>query len=302
MKGSAGWAPDARLKGLRRFAFGITLFNVLGHLFLGFEQSYAQPLVALCATYSTELLLEWVTAWREGRKTRFSGGPARLVDFLLSAHISGLACGMLLYANERLWPIAFAGAAAIASKTLLRVTLDGRGRHVFNPSNLGITLTLLFFPWVGIAPAYMFTENISGSADWILVVLIVIGGSFLNLVVTRRFTLIVAWLGGFAAQAGLRALLTGTSFVSGLVPMTGVAFILFTFYMVTDPSTTPRSRWGQATFGLSVAAAYGVLMALHVVFGLFFALTAVCTARYLWFCLAQVRLPQAQPVAVEVRA
>lgn len=302
MKGSAGWSPDARLKGLRRFAFGITLFNVLGHLFLGFEQSYAQPLVALAATYSTELFLEWVSAWREGRKTRFSGGPARVVDFLLSAHISGLACGMLLYANERLWPIAFAGAAAIASKSLLRVSIDGRERHVFNPSNLGITVTLLLFTWVGIAPAYMFTENISGSADWILVVLIVIGGSFLNLLVTRRMVLIAAWLGCFVAQAGIRALLTGTSFLSGLVPMTGVAFILFTFYMVTDPSTTPRSRWGQAAFGASVAAVYGILMAAHVVFGLFFALTAVCTVRYIWFSVAQLRLPAQRSVAVEAKA
>jgi hypothetical protein len=61
--------------------------------------------------------------------------------------------------------------------------------------------------------------------------------------------------------------------------MTGLAFLLYTFYMVTDPATTPASVRGQVVFGLSVAAVYGLLMVSHVVFGLFFALTIVCSAR-----------------------
>jgi Na+-translocating ferredoxin:NAD+ oxidoreductase RnfD subunit len=69
--------------------------------------------------------------------------------------------------------------------------------------------------------------------------------------------------------------------------MTGVAFILYTFYMVTDPATTPAARRDQITFGLSVAAVYGMLMAIHVVFGLFFALTIVCAVRGL--CAYAVR-------------
>jgi hypothetical protein len=67
-----------------------------------------------------------------------------------------------------------------------------------------------------------------------------------------------------------------------LVPMTGVAFILYTFYMVTDPATTPEGRREQIFFGFSVAAVYGFLMVVHVVFGLFFALTIVCTFRGLY--------------------
>jgi hypothetical protein len=66
---------------------------------------------------------------------------------------------------------------------------------------------------------------------------------------------------------------------AALVPMTGVAFILYTFYMVTDPATTPSGRRAQIAFGLSVSAVYGLLMMTHVVFGLFFALTIVCTFR-----------------------
>ena len=33
------WYSEKRLGGLSRFAFAITLLNVIGHLFLGFEQS-----------------------------------------------------------------------------------------------------------------------------------------------------------------------------------------------------------------------------------------------------------------------
>jgi hypothetical protein len=77
-------------------------------------------------------------------------------------------------------------------------------------------------------------------------------------------------------------LLFDTPFGAALAPMTGVAFILYTFYMVTDPATTPERRREQIIFGLSVAAVYGLLMVAHVVFGLFFALTIVCTFRGVW--------------------
>src|SRR5262245_34832261 len=105
---------SGHLAGLRRFAVAITLFTILGHTWFGFEQSYAQPLVALAAAYSTQLFLETLEAWSYRRRPRFLGGGIRcFCDFLLSAHISGLAVAMLLYANSRLWVMAFAAAASI---------------------------------------------------------------------------------------------------------------------------------------------------------------------------------------------
>jgi hypothetical protein len=61
--------------------------------------------------------------------------------------------------------------------------------------------------------------------------------------------------------------------------MTGLAFVLFTFYMVTDPGTTPSRPRAQLAFGAAVAGTYGVLVSLHVVFGLFFALALVTATR-----------------------
>lgn len=270
---------DMRLGALRRFATAITVLNVLGHTVLGFEQSLATPVTAVLVAYATEILLELLESWRLGRKPRFLGGGTAFVDFLLSAHITGLAVSMLLYANERLLPVAFAAAVAIGSKYLFRAGTNGARRHFFNPSNLGITATLLAFPWVGIAQPYMFTENLSGAGDWVLPVIIIFSGSFLNTKFTRRIPLILAWLGGFVVQAAIRHFAFGNLFLPSLNPMTGVAFLLFTFYMVTDPATTPSARRGQIAFGLAMAAAYGTLMAFHVVFGLFFGLSAVCAGR-----------------------
>ena len=66
-----------RLGGLRRFAIAITVLNILGHAFFGFEQSLAQPVVALATAYSVELLLEFIDARCNHRSPRFLGGGPR---------------------------------------------------------------------------------------------------------------------------------------------------------------------------------------------------------------------------------
>lgn len=278
---------STRLGGLRRFAIAITFLNILGHTVLGFEQSWLYPIVSLATAYTVEIILELIDAWQNGQKPRFSGSFTELVNFLLPPHISGLAVAMLLYANQRVYVIAFAAAVAIASKYLFRVQLNGRSRHFLNPSNFGITVTLLLFPWVGIAPPYQFTENLYGIADWLLPALIIVTGTFLNARFTQRLPLLLGWVGGFALQAILRSYWFDTPVTAALLPMTGVAFVLFTFYMVTDPGTTPFNTSSQLFFGLAVAAVYGLLMVNHIVFGFFFSLTTVCIVRGLWLVITE---------------
>ncbi len=347
-----------QLGGLRRFALAITVFTLLGHFWFGFEQSYAQPLASVTTAYVTQLLLEGLEGWAQHRRPGFTRSFGALVNSLLSAHISGLACAMLLYANDRIWVICFASAVAITSKTLFRMPVgSAKGawplllfqlalfllllqtgeatshsipvtpgwmlalrlgllalvlvlmallpagaptRHYLNPSNFGIAVTLLLFPWVGIAAAYQFTENLGTTGDWVLPMFIICTGSFLNTWYTRRIPLALAWVGTFALQAIVSSLILG--FTTGYCPMaarlsamTGVAFILFTFYMVTDPATTPERPWAQVSFGASVALVYSLLVMSHIVFGLFFALVIVCVARGLgMYLLACRRLEEGQ--------
>ena len=108
---------------------------------------------------------------------------------------------------------------------------------------------------------------------------IVCVGTVLNSKLTRRLPLIGGWLAGFVAQAVVRSAVCGGHLPAALAPMTGVAFVLFTLYMVPDPGTTPARPRDQIGFGAAVAMAYGLLQVIHVVYGLFFALAAVCTVR-----------------------
>lgn len=271
--------PPNRLGGLRRFAIAITVFNILGHTIFGFEQAWIQPFVSVLTAYACEIWFELVDCFVHRRKPRYAGGWRNKVDFLLSAHITGVACAMLLYSNSRLMPVVFASATAICSKALFRVALQNGVRHFLNPSNFGITATLLLFPWVGIAPPYHFSENIHGLGSWILPAIIVMSGSFLNMKFTKRICVAIGWVGGFLAQGLIRNLVFGVPLTATLLPMTGVAFVLFTFYMVTDPATSPCTSRGQLLFGVLVSATYGILVAAHVVFGFFFALTLVSFSR-----------------------
>jgi hypothetical protein len=270
---------DARVTALRRFAISITVFNLAGHLLLGFEQSYLTPIAGILTGYAAELVLETLDARAAGRPARYRGSPTQFADFLLPAHIAGLACAMLLYGNESLWPTVFAVTVAVASKYLIQAPVGGRLRHVLNPSNFGISVTLICFSWVGIAPPYHFTENVAGWLDWLIPIAIGTSGALLNAKLTRRMPLILGWLGGFVVQALLRTVLLDHSLAAALLPMTGVAFILFTNYMITDPGTTPSAPRRQVVFGAATALVYGVLVVSHITFGLFFALVIVCIAR-----------------------
>lgn len=282
-------AAAIRIAALRRFATGITVLTVAGHAYLGFEQSIAQPVVAVLACYLTELLLETLAAKGERRSPNYlapAGATIRAKlfafgDFLLPAHITGLALGMLLYVNNRLDLFIVAAIVGIGSKYVFRAPVGGSSRHFFNPSNFGITATILLYPGTAsIAAPYHYTSELGPFGDVALPIVLCCIGLFLNAVFTSRLPLIAAWLGGFVLQAAVRAGLdTRVDFDAALAPLTGMAVLLFTLYMVTDPGTTPRSLRGQVWFGLAVAATYGLLMSAHIVFGVFIALTIVCAGR-----------------------
>ena len=53
---------ERRDAALRRFALSLTVFTLAGAFLLGFEDSWAQPLVALATAYPLELFLETLEA------------------------------------------------------------------------------------------------------------------------------------------------------------------------------------------------------------------------------------------------
>ncbi|WP_243709261.1 enediyne biosynthesis protein [Micromonospora sp. 15K316] len=292
-KPAAPAAPkDPRYIALRNFALSMTIFNILGYTVLGFEQPWAWPIFALLIGYAAEVLIELVTAAAYRRSPEFSGrGWRGMYEFLLPTHITALAANMLLYANDRFWPIAFAVLVAIGQKAVLRAPINGRMRHFMNPSNLGISAALLVFPWVNVAPPYQFTEHVPDAISIVVPLVIITSGTVLNAMLTKKVPLILGWVGGFVIQALIRHWTLDVALWGALVPMTGVAFVLFTNYMITDPGTTPTKGWNQFTFGASVAAVYGVLLALNVVYTTFFAVTIVCLVRGLMWWIIWIRRP-----------
>jgi len=270
---------------LRRFAISITVFNILGYSLLGFEQPWLWPLIALATGYTVEIGLEAIGARAERRAPRFTGnGPRGLLEFLLPAHITSLAVNMLIYVNDRVLVMMFGVTLAVGAKWVLRAPVRGRLRHYMNPSNFGIAAVLVLFPWASIAPPYHFTERVSGPIDWLIPALIIVGGTMINGKLTGRMWLIAGWVSVFALQAVVRGLILDTSIPGALATMSGVAFVLFTNYMITDPGTTPSRRASQFAFGAGVAIVYGLFTGAEIAYGIFFATATVCLVRgaFLW--------------------
>ncbi|GIF72119.1 RnfABCDGE type electron transport complex subunit D [Asanoa siamensis] len=268
------------IKALRNFAISITVFNILGFTVFGFEQPWTWPFIAIFTGYAIEMGLEVIGARVEGRAPRFRGNGLRgVVEFLYPAHITSLALNMLIYVNDQLWAMLFGVAVAIGAKWVLQAPIRGRMRHYMNPSNFGIAIILLVFPWASVAPPYHFTEYLYGAWDWVIPAVIIVGGTMINGKLTGRMWLILGWVTAFALQAVVRGLLLDTSIPAGLAMMTGVAFVLFTNYMITDPGTTPSRPAAQIAFGAGVAVTYGLITGFGIAYGIFFATAAVCLLR-----------------------
>jgi hypothetical protein len=273
---------DPRYLALRNFAISISVFNIFGYTLLGFEQPWVWPFISVFYAYFLEIAFENISAWAQRRKVRYRGNGFRGVyEFLLPSHITALACNMLLYGNSQIWPILFAVGVGVTGKHALQAPVQGRMRHFMNPSNFGITMTLLVFggSWMSIAPPYEFTEKANTFFRIMIIVIIATAGTVINALLTKKTLLIVGWMGGFLIQGALRHWIWHVALFNAWGVMTGVAFILFSNYMISDPGTTPSRPRNGFMFGASVAMVYGVMMVFNVVYTLFFATSFVCAAR-----------------------
>lgn len=161
-----------------------------------------------------------------------------------SALISGLSLCLLLRTSSLLLAVV-AAVLTIASKFVLR----WRGKHVFNPTNFGIVVLLLLTDRVWVSPGQW------GSVAFFSFLMACLGG----LVVHRAARSDVTWafLGFYLAVLFGRALWLGQPLAIPLHQLESGAFLLFTFFMISDPRTTPDSRAGRILFALLVALGAG---------------------------------------------
>ncbi|MBW3569866.1 MAG: CRTAC1 family protein [Gemmatimonadetes bacterium] len=272
-------APDARARSWRDtipsrrdarwpFAAILTLYAVMGVAWLGFNRSPLQILLTVGAACALDVLLHRTLRRREW-------------IFPLSAYISGLSLALLLNYSHDHFLLLLPVAIAIGSKYLLTF----RGTHVINPSLAGVAATLLLAGGlITTAPAYQWGGHWGMSAFMVT--------AALSLFVFRvgRGWLIVSFLLFYALQTGLRAYVMRAHLPPEMLflgTMTTPPFFLFTFFMLTDPKTSPESPRAQVAlaFGVTVVDLY--LHTLESVFTFFYAAFAISMGRFAFLHLRE---------------
>ena len=179
-----------------------------------------------------------------------------------SALISALSLCLLLRTGSLALTM-LAAVLAIASKFAIRI----RGKHVFNPTNFALVAMMLASGDVWVSPGQW------GSGA-IFAFLMASAGA---LVVSRaaRADVTCAFLASYAGLQIARALWLGDPLAIPLHRLENGALVLFAFFMISDPRTTPDSRAGRLIFaGLVAAGAYVVQFTLFRTNGLLWSLAA----------------------------
>lgn len=177
-----------------------------------------------------------------------------------SAAISGLSLTILLRSHAPLvWLLA--GVLAVVSKRLIRVN----GKHVFNPACFAIVAMLTGSGAAWVSPGQW------GALAWGAAALTCAAG----LVLSRagRVDTAAAFLAAYTGLLAARCVWLGDPWTIPLHQMQSGALLIFTFFMITDPRSTPNSSAGRVIFAVVVALlAYELQFRWQVRTGLFYAL------------------------------
>jgi Na+-translocating ferredoxin:NAD+ oxidoreductase RnfD subunit len=287
--------PSIRDPRLHLASIIITL-QVLGQVAFDFRLSIAQILVSLAVAAVLEFA---ITLWR-----------SRVLMWPASALLTGNGVAFVLrvpgtehgdwWSMKGWWIFAGTSAVALLSKYVIRV----RGNHVFNPSNIGLVLCFLLLGAQRADPLALWWGPLS-PALVLALVLIVVGG----FLILRRLQLVGIAVGfwlAFAAGIGVLAASGHTMTAAWHVgPIEGRQFwwllvsspeiLVFLFFMITDPKTTPSSRPGRRAYGVGVGLLATLLIAPQTTefatkVAILAALALVCAARGLVELVGQARL------------
>ena len=157
-----------------------------------------------------------------------------------SALISGLSLCLLLRTNDVLLAI-LAAVITIGSKFVIRF----RGKHIFNPTNGGLVAMLLLSDRVWVSPGQW------GSVALFALSMACVGGLVVNR--ARRSDVTLAFIACYSALLFGRSLSLGEPLTIPVHRLQSGALLLFTFFMISDPKTTPDSRAGRVLFAALVA-------------------------------------------------
>jgi enediyne biosynthesis protein E5 len=159
-----------------------------------------------------------------------------------SVLISSFGLSLLLKTNF-LWVAIFAAFISILSKYILRIN----GKHIFNPSALGIVSAILLTNKAWVNPGQW------GSGMVLLFAVLCLG----CIVVTKVQSLSasISFLGVFASLLFLRQIVyLGWPMDYFLQSVSTGSLLLFSFFMITDPKTTPNHNMAKMLWCAAIAA------------------------------------------------
>jgi Na+-transporting NADH:ubiquinone oxidoreductase subunit NqrB len=227
----------------------ITLILLVGQFTYGILDNYIFLIGAIAASLITEIILARLIlgTWKN----------------LASAYITGISVGILIRSNV-LWPYIITSVLSIMSKYVLRY----KGRHLWNPSNFGVSW-MLFLNSMNVAGlSIQWGSNLAAmSVIWVLGLLIVNRA--------KRLHVTIAYVISFIILAYARCLITGDTFFAELSPLTGPMYQLFIFFMITDPGTSVSTKKGRITVVIIVALVEFILRLNNFIYAPFYALFIV---------------------------
>lgn len=159
-----------------------------------------------------------------------------------SVLISSFGLSLLLKTNDP-WVAVLAAVVSILSKFIIRI----KGKHIFNPSALGITFAVLLTGNAWISPG-----------QWGSGAVILFGVCSLGFVVTTRVQKLdvsLSFLGTFAALLFIRQVIyLGWPMDHFIQSVSTGSLLLFSFFMITDPRTTPNHSVVRILWSAAIAA------------------------------------------------
>ncbi len=231
----------------------LTLSSLL--IFLLLWSDFAPSLLVIILTLSATLVTQFLFF-------KFLKIPSK--DYR-SPFITSLSL-VLLFKTNIIWFYPLAGVVAMASKFLIRFNK----KHIFNPANAGIVLGLLLVPnHVWVSPGQW------GNAVWVGFAL----ASFAILVLSKagRADMALFFLSSWILLLFGRAMWLGDPLSIPIHNLQSGALLIFAFFMISDPMTTPNNRWGRLLFAFTVAVvAYILQYVFQVREAIFYALFIIC--------------------------
>jgi Na+-transporting NADH:ubiquinone oxidoreductase subunit NqrB len=222
---------------------------VYGMARLGFDLTLAQAAVTIAAALAAQVAGDRIVA-------------GRVTAGIKSALISALSLCLLLR-TDALWLAAAGSVLAVGSKFLVRVG----GKHVFNPTNISLVVLMIVTDAVWVSPGQW------GTGAALAFFLACAGLLVVNRAARADDTL--AFMSGYAGLLLARSLWLGEPVTLPVHRLESGAFLLFSFFMISDPKTTPDSRPARVLFALLVAfGAWYVQFRLFRTNGLLWALAA----------------------------